>query len=130
MKISVPQKITSEQIRNGQYNSRLFAPALWEIPSSYSQTGNPWTAVASQIMWGGSAAVLSAVPKAGIDLCEALLHVGAVLNAVDMTVEHRELAAGYLLDEWFTRIDATDGVAAGPGTHQRRNDHQAVMASL
>ena len=129
MKITAPQMITSEQIRNGQYNSRSFAPALWEIPAPYSQIGNPWTAVASQIMWGGSAAVLNAVPKVGIDLTAALLHVGAVLNAVDMTVEHREVAAGYLLEEWFTQINATDGVSAGAGTHQRNNDRQAELTT-
>mgnify|MGYP001076967175 CR=1 FL=1 len=110
-----PKPITQEEVRTGRYRSTDFAPALWQIPASITTVENPWSNVAASLMWGGSAAILSALPKAGIDKERALLHVGAVLLAVDLTVEHREAAAAFLLSEWFESISTADAYASHLG---------------
>lgn len=111
--ITTPKKITTEDIRNGNYKSVDFAPQMWQIPDEFKRTGDTWTAVASDLMWLGAAVVQRATPKPNIDRDQALLHIGAVLHAIDITVEHREAAAGYLLNQWFDRIETATGTAAG-----------------
>ena len=110
-----PIAIDSTAIVNGRYDVRAFAPARWEIPTDFTQPGNPWAVAASNLMWLGSGAVLRAEPKAGIDTTQALLHVGAVLHAVGLPVDHRESAAAFLLSEWFHRLDLADGTRVGRG---------------
>lgn len=107
-----PKPITQEQVRNGSYRSTEFAPPLWQIPSRFTAAPDAWGDVASTLMWAGSSAILSAVPKPGIDREQALLHVGAVLLAVDLAVEHREAAAAYLLSEWFDSISTANAYAS------------------
>ena len=111
-----PKPITQEQVRNGQYRSADFAPPLWQIPSRFTSTPDAWGHVASTLMWAGSSAILSAVPRPSIDRDQALLHVGAVLLAIDLTVEHREAAAAYLLSEWFESIATANAYASHRST--------------
>lgn len=115
MLTTLPIPVTLEQIRLGHYEAREFAPALWEIPAEFRRPENAWSQVASQLMWMGAGAVVRADPRPGIDRARALLHIGAVLHAITLTVEHREAAAAYLLDSWFITVVATDNIAAGLG---------------
>lgn len=125
-----PKPITQEEVRTGRYRSTDFAPALWQIPASITTVENPWSNVAASLMWGGSAAMLSALPKPGIDQERALLHVGAVLLAVDLTVEHREAAAAYLLSEWFESIATADAYASHLGRPQRPPAGQSMSEAM
>jgi len=102
--MAMPKQIDQNDIRNGRYRSADFAPPLWQIPPAFLNTANAWGQVASELMWAGSKAVLSATPRAGISAEAAMLHIGAVLLAIDMTVEHREAAAAYLMSEWFEAV--------------------------
>lgn len=121
---TTPKSISTDDIRNGNYASADFAPKVWEIPESFRRVAVPWTGVASDMMWLGSGVVLRAEPKVGINRDQALLHVGAVLHAIDMSVEDRELAAGYLLSEWFDHIETSAGSAAGVGCGERNSANQ------
>jgi len=127
MTIQNPLPITQEQIRLGSYNSREFAPPQWQIPREFLR-GGEWSNVASHLMWTGSSAVLRAHAKPGINRDQALLHIGAVLHAVDMSVEHREAAAASLLATWFDSIELYDGIAAGIGVGRRRPEGQGDLS--
>ena len=117
-----PKKISTEEIRNGRYKSAEFAVPLWQIPGEFSRPDNDWGAVASTLMWSGSSAIVRAAPKAGVDRDAALLHVGAVLLAIDMTVEHKEASAAYLLSEWFEEVSTATITAS----HRRKNRFDAT----
>lgn len=125
MDIQNPLPITRDQIRRGGYNAREFAPAQWQIPREFVGSG-PWHAVASNLMWAGSSAIMRAHAKPGIDREQALMHVGAVLHAADLSVDHREAAAAFLLATWFDTVMLYDGVGAGVGA--RRPEAQGSLA--
>jgi hypothetical protein len=125
MTYSDPLPISLDQIRQGSYNAREFAPALWEIPREFVGPG-AWHAVASGLMWSGSTAIQRAHAKPGITREAALLHVGAVLHAQELSIDHREAAAAYLLANWFDTVQLFDGVGAGIG--MRRSDEQGSLS--
>lgn len=122
-----PIPVTQEQIRLGSYASREFAPPLWQIPREFV-VQCAWSNVASHLMWMGSSSIVSAIPRPGINRDQALLHVGAVLHAVDMSVEHREAAAAYLLANWFDAITLSGGVSAGLRARPHGQSHLDVDA--
>lgn len=109
-----PRQIAALDVYRGRYSSRDFMVDRSQIPAAFDVADNPWTAVASTLMWLGSDCLISCTPRAGINAQAALLHVGAVLLAVDFSVEVREGVAGYLLCQWFESIETTK--ASAPGT--------------
>lgn len=84
-----------------------FYPRSEEIPEKFKglfrheNDDSPWVWRMSQSFFVGGKKEWFSKPRDGVDSQQALVHLQAVLRAMDLPHEHKIAAAAFLADRWF-----------------------------
>lgn len=73
------------------------------IPAHFTSPNNAWHQAAERAYHNGFGPTPSIMPKHGIDLMQALRHLGAIM-ATDIEDDHKIRSIAMLMSEWFEYV--------------------------
>jgi hypothetical protein len=91
------------------FGSISFLPAMADLPPEYRDgwyRGYAGCKAADALFFdGGSLSALGYEPRDGVDPQAALRALGAALGSFQPKHEHKIAAVGWLIDQWFVKIE-------------------------
>lgn len=102
-KYPVPTDIDRVDIAFG---NTKYLPPKEEIPEEFWNDNHPACQAAQQLFFkGGKLSDHGFKPKEGIDVGRASMAIGAILASWEPKHEHKIAGVGFLINQWFDRVE-------------------------